>query len=108
MTRLTMLQLKHTPGPWITDGRWVARSFSPNQPFIADCHVSQDHREGGVENTKANAQLIAASPDLLEACKAAHQMFCDAVFIWGKDDDKKVGHMTKAIALAIKKAEGAM
>lgn len=63
--------MKHTPGPWIvpddgtigtvadSQGRVVAQA---QQVTSADRHT--DHAE-----RRANAQLIAAAPELLEACK---------------------------------------
>jgi hypothetical protein len=83
---------KHTPGPWWYD---FAREtgdgpgftiFGPNTAAVAD--VSAD-REGGVTGAtvEANARLIAAAPDLLDAalnyldgddCRIDHQGFCQA------------------------------
>ena len=52
----------HTPGPWsleegrvLTEGGWLLASL----PYTL-----------GDEEDRANARLIAAAPDLLEACKA--------------------------------------
>lgn len=57
---------KHTPGPW----RFTSRPHDGNYMRI---HCSSDPNEG--DNLRgycgeANARLIAAAPDLLEACKA--------------------------------------
>ncbi len=60
---------KHTPGPWKIDEN--------NELPLA---VIQDHEEGqgiceletvsfDTDETQANARLIAAAPELLEACK---------------------------------------
>lgn len=56
---------KHTPGPWATEGngRYYASVRAPSR-MVADMRII-----GGAvdaENT-ANARLIAAAPDLLEA-----------------------------------------
>ena len=63
---------KHTPGPWWIDDRRVADGA---------LQVQAQHRgEGssycvasvnGWEVPEANARLIAAAPDLLEACLSA-------------------------------------
>lgn len=61
---------KHTPGPW-------ARSTLGFQVLTGDGRHSiceaRDRR--GQEEQVANAQLIAAAPDLLEACEAVDEFF---------------------------------
>lgn len=56
---------KHTPGPWVTfklnDGRIAVNSPSEEQ------HICQTVYEG--TEHEANAQLIAAAPDMVEALK---------------------------------------
>ena len=49
-------QTTPTLAPWIAYGTWVSTS---DGPLIADC------------DTDANADLIAAAPDLLAACALA-------------------------------------
>ncbi len=66
------MNAKHTPGPWIADGynvrvrngRYVAYtgpSHTPDSEYPKQCS----------EEDKANARLIAASPELLEALEKA-------------------------------------
>ena len=50
---------KHTPGPWKVERRSVLIPIAPYE--WAEAY-------GG---TEANARLIAAAPELLEACKVA-------------------------------------
>ena len=66
--------IKHTPGPWYVSYDTVSiRQFNSQQsPFIADT--------AGTENGEANARLIAAAPDLLEACQIAARLFEGACF----------------------------
>ena len=55
----------HTPGPWKVET--AQRGF-----VIAATHIDYDMavvRDVGNENNEANAHLIAAAPDLLEAAK---------------------------------------
>ena len=61
-----MTEAKHTPGPWITDRTVDENKLAvrpKNSPF-AICVF-----EAFVKNSEANARLIAAAPDLLEALK---------------------------------------
>ena len=52
----------HTPGPWEADSTAVLTSSSPYRT-IADC----SQRGHTLEVEEANARLIAAAPDMLEA-----------------------------------------
>lgn len=59
----------HTPGPWVANERNVAGVIE----ITADDYYIADVIGGLVERQKANAHLIAAAPELLEACKAQHR-----------------------------------
>lgn len=72
-----MSKSKHTPGPWIArdgDSRgnaWTIgvpspASFNVKSPVVASIFGSSGRP---IEEKIANAYLIAAAPDLLEACK---------------------------------------
>ena len=62
---------KHTPGPWTAtfeDYRWVIDcqgEFGPKKALAVTAGFFPKH--------EANARLIAAAPDLLEALKLAHK-----------------------------------
>ena len=60
------MKTQHTPGPWKTNGDPVVFSNDSSQ-FIA----FTDTRGISSDAAKANARLIAAAPDLLEALKHA-------------------------------------
>ena len=60
---------KHTPGPWEADGEGYI--FGPGTSMIAETRGWGDDSI----NEVANARLIAAAPDLLEACKLALNAF---------------------------------
>jgi hypothetical protein len=55
----------HTPGPWHAD---LPEKIHPR--FVRDtAEVVIAYCDRGLEEAKANARLIAAAPELLEACK---------------------------------------
>ena len=66
---------KHTPGPWrvwnINDVFTMDRDGDPTNGYhIADCMVDNatiDEREMSLSEQRANAYLIAAAPEMLEA-----------------------------------------
>jgi hypothetical protein len=64
---------KHTPGPWFVAPRNEVNSAGHNIAMIADLDWGQyrDAEDNGEAEFEANARLIAAAPDLLEALKAA-------------------------------------
>lgn len=77
---------EHTPGPWIAphfvnpNSKCQCRAILDEHYFGAIAEVFVDNgiesiSEGGndcppIEEARANARLIAAAPDLLEACEA--------------------------------------
>jgi hypothetical protein len=75
---------RHTPGPWQVPSfaPWQVNSKDalPGTFVIASCH--EDRHTGRTrEERNANARLIAAAPDLLEAAKnalATYQAHTDA------------------------------
>lgn len=70
-----MTNQKHTPGPWHWhyDGFNQISIYSDTQTKCGSKAVVNhlSFYAGGEEEQKANACLIAAAPDLLEACELA-------------------------------------
>ena len=68
----------HTPGPWTYDGT-VAFSDRPDLPCVVDEYrlvVAQCWDDGHTDDEcEANARLIAAAPELLEALEDAAEAF---------------------------------
>ena len=62
------MRSKHTPGPWKANlylgGAYAINRMAPNGERLGRIAVVD-----GMIETKANARLIAAAPDLLEAAK---------------------------------------
>lgn len=96
---------KHTPGPWeaIIDGPknrgkacLVRTTASSRRSLCIEASRSGDNEEEDFANTR----LIAAAPDLLEACKS---------IVDGWENWSDIGRAEKGIELvkaAIAKAEG--
>jgi hypothetical protein len=62
------LMNKHTPGPWVKEGAFVAAATGKTIcKTIGKCESTQS----------ANARLIAAAPDLLDAVQAMVDAFGD-------------------------------
>ena len=91
------MELKHTPGPWV-DGQLedndCCEVMDERGYYIATCHDGVR----GERNADANARLIAAAPDLLEALQELANCGAEA---WG--EDRPCVHIARA---AIAKATG--
>jgi hypothetical protein len=92
-----MSKQKHTPGPWMSfDSGTLVITESPSSLLIAileGCEVET------IAEIQANANLIAASPDLLAYCKA---MFGELQLQGVSDQNDEM----QRIAATIAKAEG--
>ncbi|AGZ17497.1 hypothetical protein X824_gp023 [Escherichia phage 4MG] len=62
---------KHTPGPWSNDGTEVGTGILHEIKIAKCCLV-------GYEETRANARLIAASPEMLELLELSLPYLNDA------------------------------
>ena len=100
-----MADVKHTPGPWRVDegGTEMGGKFSIN---TASQYVAETI--GGFEDgvQEANAMLIAAAPDLLEALIAMESEKSDYMTRNYLGDPAKE-HTNKMARAAIAKATGA-
>jgi hypothetical protein len=99
----------HTPEPWTCaemndwDGAHV---IDKHGRIIADCQgcdIPGAHGEVGTDEAKANARLIAAAPDLLDALKTCLSELNQLAFL--ANDKLAKGAIKEGIA-AIAKAEG--
>lgn len=85
--------MSHTPGPWRVSSNCVLGSDNAIVATVATYSQVEFTKE-----EKSNAHLIAAAPDLLEACEAAKHIFEDS-------DNWNVQSFQRILA-AIKKARG--
>ena len=70
----------HTPGPWESYDGWKVRTQTRPARLVADCGFwSLDYAKTLAMEPEniANANLIAAAPELLAACEAALVGLCD-------------------------------
>jgi hypothetical protein len=59
----------HTPGPWLTDVDVSGWSVGTEDKFIAFTNGEHSDEDISPNEEAANARLMAAAPDLLEALK---------------------------------------
>lgn len=65
--------MKHTPGPWVVDSAGnIYGTEGLIRPFVG--YVGDDHND---EQTKANASLISAAPELLSALRKLSSVLSD-------------------------------
>ncbi|BBV03967.1 hypothetical protein [Providencia rettgeri] len=68
------MEFKHTPAPWVVDARAMSaiNSSTKHVALVNYSHHGRDKDVFGDEH-KANAHLIAAAPELLEALQSIQQ-----------------------------------
>jgi len=105
------MNARHTPGPWdaiTSDGRNYRIIGGEEAGYVAIVEAIFQPRQNA-----ANARLIAAAPDLLEACKAAsavltgfYNAVADSIGEWESDGSRPLYKAEKILRAAIAKAEG--
>lgn len=100
---------KHTPGPWFITGRMTkyieARIDGGMLQEVAACGPTEADCGYG-DQQRANAMLIAAAPDLLEALESSNlNLHTGTMFIDGECKCSQCEFVRKARA-AIAKAKG--
>ena len=106
-----MNDAKHTKGPWHLDpDGYCEYIWGPNNEMVA-----QIRGVGADLPREANARLIAAAPDLLEACEAIFKLVDSGELVRSTAHDHEGGWAMRQIPLvkglqqleaAIRKAEG--
>lgn len=87
-----MSNTSHTPGPWKT--RAINIEAAGVQYLVKN-------KGAGYNELRANARLIAASPELLEACKAIQAAY-------GRTDNGQPVAMAQAVKLVIESIKKAV
>jgi len=98
--------MKHTPGPWkVTDGKTLGTLIEA-KPYrdgyiVARVNSTKGMAPDGDENREANANLIAAAPEMLEALKTIYVDACDREET--EDDDGEEYEDYKAARVVLEK-----
>lgn len=110
------MKAQHTPGPWVikhgaSDNTGIYKAY-PDGGAVTPCKIAEvlHHGEGAFDNVppsyedSANAHLIAASPELLEAVMLCVEHF--AVYADEGDENACLGQVIINARSAIAKAKG--
>ena len=105
-----MSETKHTPGPWeVSWDKYGKESEIHGKSELNDgpiCIIPHDDvTESGAEEQLANARLIAAAPELLEALKALIENVGSCI-CYDQSEGECLAKAWKMAAVAIAKAEG--
>ena len=99
-------QVKHTPGPWTIE-READRLLIRNRVgYFGDLLVGGPNPDANAQN-EANARLIAAAPDLLEAAKEMVLFYDEMIAApeFPAEDTRWVQPLREAIAKAEARAD---
>ena len=100
------MNTKHTPGPWFWDDKdalpWTDYDKTDHMPYLIDANgrIVMSGEDIRINNA-ANASLINAAPDLLEALKAMVSAYAGQV-----QNDGSYAVIDVSARAAIAKAEG--
>ena len=77
----TTEKVTHTPGPWVEDADTIIKFLGEDANGIhvqAICEISYPNdRDASTKEAEANAYLIAAAPELLEALEFAKEVISE-------------------------------
>lgn len=91
---------KHTPGPWHTGAEDIAPCIVYGTNGFAICNAVIHHGKHSESESIANARLIAAAPELLEACHKARALLAGSI----PEEDQRI--VEDSLRAAIAKATG--
>lgn len=87
---------KHTPGPWVNDGRGTLRGKGGRPVVVKGITAAMLTTGGDHPEEEANAAVMMAGADLFDALCLAH----DYLSANGWDDDPRMAPIRAAIAKA--------
>ena len=92
---------KHTPGPWSVDGEVIRGDEQSNGSVSVACILDGAYPYGrrAGKSARANARLIAAAPELLEALNNLLSA-CDLPGDRDREIEQAIPHARAAIAKA--------
>jgi hypothetical protein len=97
----------HTPGPWHVEPATAGRFLVQLDDGSTIATVGEGWHEGGSdEQLDANARLIAAAPDLLEALDYLLEQTLDMDLAVGNELDEKQSEARQMALAAMAKADG--
>lgn len=95
-----MINTKHTPGPWL-----IYNSINLTEMLIAKLGPGNLKTDIAIVEGRENARLIAAAPELLEACEHAIERLRKLDEYRKTDSSASIGLIERAIAKATGGAE---
>ena len=102
--------MSHSNGRWYVDGHYV-KVLKPEREFLnegAPETICEMQSSVSPEETTANQRLIAAAPELLEACRAAMELVARVALVHRESMTQAEYTTTQnALLSAIAKATGA-
>lgn len=101
-----MNKTKHTPGPWTKDSALIRGTYASiiaqSTTSKAKCIIAHIDSPLGKGEAEANAHLIAAAPELLNACKLAQGLLDGLAMA----NIYRLGTVYNDLTVIIAKAEG--
>lgn len=106
--------IEYTPGPWELGGETIDNQYPLRRydTIIGLIFSWADGNNATYREALANARLIAAAPDLLEALIAARQALALTVSCWlckddmNHDDEQRIQSVRALVRAAIARATG--
>lgn len=96
---------KHTPGPWFVNGPWNIQADTHTEIPVLVAHIVPLRNEN-IQERKANAQLMAAAPEMLEALDSVFRMLLCREPKTLKGYSQRCSFIDRTVRNVLNKAEG--